>query len=154
MKENFHGRANISSEYEDLKWHGYLPTQTTASHSSALRWSLLQDARWFCRERCRHFQFLLPTSPAMTAHKTLVANVLSASYVPSEADKLKVSFFCFFILPCVCVRVSSLLAGQTRSTWKRKDDLQPAILLAVSVSVNHSAHQKFQFCCSIYRLSC
>lgn len=47
----------------------------------------------------------------------------------------------FFILPCVRACVNFLLAGQTQSTWKRKDDLQPAILLAVSVSVNHSAHQ-------------
>lgn len=147
MKENFHGRANISSEYEDMKWHWYLPKQTTASHSSTLRRALLQDSHCFCRERCRHFQFLLPTSPATTGQKTLVANVLSALYVPSEADKLKVSFFFVFafLFSRVCVRVSSLLAGQTQSMWKRKDDLQPAILLAVSVSVNHSAHQNSSF---------
>lgn len=53
--------------------------------------------------------------------------------------------FFVFLFSRVCVRVSSLLAGQTRSTWKRKDDLQPAILLAVSVSVNHSAHQNSSF---------
>lgn len=61
----------------------------------------------------------------------------------SRQAKSFLFLFFFFILPRVCVRVcvNFLLAGQTQSTWKRKDDLQPAILLAVSVSVNHSAHQ-------------
>lgn len=112
------------------------------SYLSTLHWSLLQDAHWFCRERCRHFQFLLPTSPATTGHKTLVANVLSALYVHRvKQTSYKFPFFAFFILPSVCACVNFLLAGQAQSMWKRKDDRQPAILLAVSVSVNHSAHQ-------------
>lgn len=68
-KEDFLGRAKISSGYEGVEWHWYLPKQTTVSDLSTGR---------------EHFQFLLPTFPAATAHKTLVAKTPSQPRVFTE----------------------------------------------------------------------
>lgn len=111
MKENLHGRADISSEYEDMKQHWYLPKQTTVSYLSTLRWSLQWDAHWLCKERRRRFQFLLPTSPAATGCKPLVATVLPASYVHRvKQTSSKVPFFVFHPPGCVRVWISCWLA--------------------------------------------
>lgn len=112
-----------------LEWHWHLPKQTTASEPSAPRRPLLVPKGG--REQ---FQLLLPTFPAATAHKTLMANISQPCVFTEWGGQAENLIFSHYFV-CDFLVLSS--SAWDFSAWGR-GRMNSACPIAC---VDHSAHQ-------------